>query len=205
MRGVVGDLAAGGRHPAVNAAKTDSKLSNFSVVARLTRGALPKGGGEIAAPAPFFTKPPGRRARFSRSPSPPGDVSTIHTFDFHGGDAVVMHQSTTDTCVGSARCKDIRSELCIPVQVRSFVSRFLKLRLTYTGTADALQSPGLCLARHRHTSCAKLWTTLWKWIWPPCSTCITHVLRRSGTARPCAPAKMIQVLDNFSELDVEMS
>ena len=121
MRGVVGDLAAGGRHPAVNAAKTDSKLSNSSVVARLTRGALPKGGGEIAAPAPFFTKPPGRRARFSRSPSPPGDVSTIHTFDFHGGDAVVMHQSTTDTCVGSARCKDIRSELCIPVQVRSFV------------------------------------------------------------------------------------
>ena len=63
MRGVVGDLAAGGRHPAVNAAKTDSKLSNSSVVARLTRGALPKGGGEIAAPAPFFTKPPGRRAR----------------------------------------------------------------------------------------------------------------------------------------------
>ena len=190
MGGVVGDLAAGGRHPAVNAAKTDSKLSNFSVVARLTRGALPKGGGEIAAPAPFFTKPPGRRARFSRSPSPPGDVSTIHTFDFHGGDAVVMHQSTTDTCVGSARCKDIRSELCIPVQVRSFVSRFLKLRLTYHLTSNGRSF---------------WWTTLWKWIWPPCSTCITHVLRLSGTGRRCAPAKMIQVLDNFSELDVEMS
>ena len=56
----------------------------------------------------------------------------------------MMHQSTTDTCVGSARCKDIRSELCIPVQVRSFVSRFLKLRLTYTGTADALHD-GSCL------------------------------------------------------------
>ena len=78
----------------------------------------------------------------------------------------MMHQSTTDTCVGSARCKDIRSELCIPVQVRSFASRFLKLRLTYTGTADALHD---------------------------------------GSRRDAVVRQMIQVLDSFSELDVEMS
>ena len=78
----------------------------------------------------------------------------------------MTHQSTTDTCVGSARCKDIRSELCFPVQVRSLVSRFLKLRLTYTGTADALHD---------------------------------------GSRRDAVVRQMIQVLDSFSELDVEMS